>query len=296
MSSVVKGVSKVFRAVTSSPLAIVGGALALGAVLVTGGAALGLAPMALGAGGATGAVAGTSAVSSTLGSIFTSAATQGAIGALVGGGVSAATGGDVAKGALVGAGVGALTGGVTGAIGSTASGVTSAPTASGAGLSPGAEVGRAASGLGVGAADLGTAANGAGSDFISGAGVGMQPSTDLTLNTGTPPPAAPSTGLGAGLGGMVDSAGNFIKNNQTLVGSALGGVGQGAMAYFGAQEQAAAQAAQFEKIRQSYNTGPMYTRPGGEGGTAGGNGILNNKGGLGTRYRYDPETKRIERN
>ena len=47
MSGVVRGISRVFRSVSKSPLLMVAGvALAAGAVLFTGGAALGVGPLA----------------------------------------------------------------------------------------------------------------------------------------------------------------------------------------------------------------------------------------------------------
>lgn len=108
MSGVVKGVGKVFRKVLKVAKVVVPIALAVGAVVFTGGAALGLTLPTWGA--AVTSVFGTSA----LGAIASGAVVSAGYGAVIGGATAALTGKSVMKGMQMGAATGAVTGGILG--------------------------------------------------------------------------------------------------------------------------------------------------------------------------------------
>lgn len=116
MSSVVKGVKKVFKSVVKAVKKVAVPLLAAGALVFTAGAALGVASLAAGWGGAASAIASSVGASGVVGSALTGAITQAGYGALIGGTVSAASGGSFTEGARVGAAAGAITGGATGAL------------------------------------------------------------------------------------------------------------------------------------------------------------------------------------
>ena len=137
MSGVVKTVKKVFKKVTNVVKKVAPIALGVGALVFTGGAALGLPALAGGFGGAVSSALGAVGVNATgaLGSVLTGAVTQAGYGAAIGGVTSMVSGGDFKDGAKMGAAAGAITGGLTGAFGSAtravsgaAQGVTGQPT------------------------------------------------------------------------------------------------------------------------------------------------------------------------
>lgn len=110
MSGLVKGVGKTFKKVLKVAKVVVPIALAVGAIVLTGGAAMGLALPTWGA--AVTSVFGTSA----LGAIASGAVVSAGYGAAIGAAVGLATGGTkgLVKGAQMGAITGAVTGGITG--------------------------------------------------------------------------------------------------------------------------------------------------------------------------------------
>ena len=110
MSKVVKGVKKAFKKVTKVAKKIAPVALAVGALVFTGGAALGLAPMAGGWSAAASTVASSLGASGAVGAALTGAITQAGYGALIGG----VLGGK--EGMKRGAAAGLLTGAATGTI------------------------------------------------------------------------------------------------------------------------------------------------------------------------------------
>lgn len=137
MSGVVKTVKKVFKKTMNVVKKVAPIALGVGALVFTGGAALGLPALAGGFGGAVSSALGAVGVNATgaLGSVLTGAVTQAGYGAAIGGVTSMVSGGDFADGAAKGAAGGAITGGLTGALGSAtramsgaAQGVTGQPT------------------------------------------------------------------------------------------------------------------------------------------------------------------------
>ncbi|WP_337846827.1 hypothetical protein [Sphingomonas sp.] len=190
MSGVFKAIGKVFKAVVKVVKKIALPALAIGAVVLTGGAALGVLPALGGAGGLLASIG----VTGGLASVITSAATAATMGA----GLSLVTGGNVIKGATAGL----LTGGIMGGIGALAPGMGAATSA------------------GAGAAGGTTAATGSNffNSLLPGAGAGA-PSAGASL-AGVAAPAAGGTG---GVGGIV---GSLFKNPVTA-GMAIQGIGQG---------------------------------------------------------------------
>lgn len=111
MSNPFKAVGKVFKKVVHSTVGkIIIGALMVGAVVLTAGAALGALP-------AIGSVLGSVGISGTMASILGGAISMGAVGAVTGGIMGAATGKGFFSGAEGGFLMGAATGGVLGGIG-----------------------------------------------------------------------------------------------------------------------------------------------------------------------------------
>lgn len=110
MSNPFKAVGKIFKKVVKVAKKVAIPALMIGAVVLTGGAALGALP-------ALGTMLGSIGISGTLASVLGGAISMGAVGAVTGGLGALATGGSVWKGAQGGFLAGAATGGVMGAAG-----------------------------------------------------------------------------------------------------------------------------------------------------------------------------------
>ena len=212
MSGALKGIKKVFKTVGRVVKKVALPALAIGAVVFTGGAALGLAPMAGGFGGAVASTLGSMGISGTgaLGSALTGAVTQAGYGAVMGGVTAAVTGGDVSKGIATGGMLGAATGGLSGAL-RPAAGMS--PTVSGRNL-PGGPMARPG-GLG---------------SVTAPAAPG--------LGAAVPPPdTGMATRIGTGIASRIGTGlGKFMENpafGQTLAGVGTGlaqGIGQKAQA------------------------------------------------------------------
>lgn len=119
MSGVLKGAKKVFKKVGKVVKKVAPYALAVGSVVFTAGAALGVPAMAGGWGAAVTKGLGALGISgsSGLAGALTGAVTQAGYGAALGGIGSAVSGGDFGDGAAMGALAGAATGGVMGGLG-----------------------------------------------------------------------------------------------------------------------------------------------------------------------------------
>ena len=187
MCNPIKAIKKVFKKVAKHAKIIVPVVLGAAAIYFTAGAALG-------AGGISGVI-GQLGLGSTLSSVLSGAVTQAGIGAAIGAGTSLVTGGDVGKGALLGAAAGAVTGGITGAV--------NAPTTRAQNFGRDPQFPNA-SNLGSGGSPS--------SDPLSG----LNPLTDPAIRP-------PDTGGG----GLLSSFGEFVTDNQTLIGGAIQGVGAG---------------------------------------------------------------------
>lgn len=125
MSGVLKSIGRTFKKVVKVMKKVALPVLAIGAVALTGGAALGIIPALGGAGGLLASVG----ISGALGSIITTAASGAAFGALG----AAVTGGNIIKGATKGLVVGGITGGVGAALGGVGGAAAAAPGAAPAG-------------------------------------------------------------------------------------------------------------------------------------------------------------------
>lgn len=109
MSGVFKAIGKVFKSVVNVVKKIALPALMIGAVVLTGGAALGLLP-------AVGTMIGGLGLSAGLTTVLTGAITYGALGAGIGGLTAAISGKNILKGATTGFIGGAIGGGLLGAV------------------------------------------------------------------------------------------------------------------------------------------------------------------------------------
>jgi hypothetical protein len=219
MSGLLTGIKKVFKKVGKVLKKIALPALAIGAVVLTGGAALGVLP-------SIGALGSSIGLSSGLTGILATAAKSATIGAVG----SALTGGDPIKGATAGF----LTGGLVGAV-------------SGLGASQVAKTGVAAATNATTAAPGGTPVN------LPATGTTIElPNTDPAA-VATKAPAAVS-GLGAAQvqGQPVTATGgnplSFLERNPILAGSLIQGIGGGLMA--GAQAKAERKA--YERDQANY--------------------------------------------
>lgn len=207
MSGILKSIGKVFKRVVKVVRKIAPYALAIGAVVLTGGAALGALPAMGTMLGGLGLSAGLTA---TLSSAVTAAGIGGALGFVTGG----------KKGLLKGALIGGITGGAAGALGA---------------------------GLNVGAGTLHAALPGAGGGFASIApSVLATPALDTGIAgiTAAAPagvsaaasaalPGAFAPTVSAGGGGLLSS----VLSNPTLIGGALQGIGSGVSAKAEAKSQ-----------------------------------------------------------
>jgi hypothetical protein len=214
MSGVMKSIGKTFKKIVKSPAKLIASILAVGAIVFTAGAALGLAPLA---GGWGGAVAGVFGTNSTIGSVLTGAVTQAGYGAAIGGVVSAATGGDFGSGAAQGAVVGGIGGALMGGMGM---GTDIFASGAGAGGAP-----TAASGAGAAPQAAGVAQSGVASAGASVGGV------------------APAAGGATGLGSILSSP---------VIGNAIAGGAQGLMTGLAAKDQAKAADKEQKRKTDSY--------------------------------------------
>lgn len=218
MSGVIRGVKRVFKRVVKVVKKLAPIALAVGALVFTGGAALGLT----GGWGATAAsLSSALGATGTAGAALTGAITQAGYGALIGGGLSKASGGSFAEGAKLGAVSGAITGGITGAL-SAAPGT--ARVAQGA-VNAGNQAGSVASQAGTVATQ--TAGQTAGQ--VAGQTVGK-----------------------SATGGLLSKAAGWVERNQTLVGNTISGIGKGLLSSSAADAEKDLLNDRYRRIEQNY--------------------------------------------
>lgn len=239
MSGVFKAVGKVFKKVVKVVKKVAPYALAIGAVVLTGGAALGALPAV----GSIGASLGLSAgLSSVLGTAIT--------GAAIGTGAAALTGQNIGTGAMMGFAGGALTGGV-GALGGIGGGVAGGgsgalSTAAGAAANPGS--------------------------FASLSSQILQPAAGIggaAVSAGVPAAAAAfaPTAAGAG-GGILGGIGRFATQNPAIVGQLISGVGGGLAQGQAVKDANKARDKEVARIEANYGDTSGIWRRGGIGGQA----------------------------
>lgn len=290
MSSLFKGVRKVFKKIGKFVKKILPVVLAVGALVFTGGAALGLTG-GLTWGGASGIAASIGSAiggQGLIGSVLTGAIRQAGYGALIGGTVSAASGGSFSKGAKAGAKAGAITGAVMGGYGHLKnSALKNAQQTAGIGDEvaaqppPGTEIQAA-----------GTQASGV-TTYGLGQKVGnITPGTGhMSIGGGA------GAGAGSGAGGLF-TQGGWLERNQDLVGNVVKGVGAGLVA----GGEADAEKDLLRERQRIINENYAGADPGKEYRAAEPNryGLMPTErftgGYYGSyEYRYNPETARIER-
>lgn len=219
VSNPLKAIGKVFKGAVKVLKKIALPALAIGAVVLTGGAALGVLPALGGSGGLLAGIG----IKGALAGVLTSAAKAATFGAIG----SALTGGNIVKGATAGFVTGGILGGASAALGGAKGLGTAAASGSSSGASNALNV-----------IDNGKiAAMGSGATGVTGA------ATTATQGLGT---AVASSGLGssatAGLVGSapVPSSGGILgwmNQNPVVSGMMVQGLGQGLMAREQAKQQ-----------------------------------------------------------
>lgn len=245
MSKVFKKIGKVFKKVAKSTVGkIVIGALMVGAVVLTAGAAIPAVGSALGMGA--GGIAGTLGLSGTLGAVVSGAVSAGALGAVTGGIMGAATGKGFFKGATGGFLMGAATGGLLG------------------GISPGMMGPAGIFGNGFSAAGAGAAAPGAGSQAAATGGA-LLPEGGVGLTSGalesavgaTVPTATTATTTATTAGsGLLNStlAPELLK----VGGQIISGFAQGKAAEAEMKAKRAAEREEYDRIAYNYGYRNTY--------------------------------------
>lgn len=223
MSGVVKAVGKVFKPVVKLVKKIAPIALGIGALVMTGGAALGAMPAW---GSAISGLTGSLGLGSTMTGVLTGAVTQAGYGAAIGGLTSAVTGGNVLKGMKGGAVTGAITGGLMGGMGFETDPLK---------------------GLGKEGAES-AAADGLSEISISAT---RRPESVLSATSGGQAAAASSAG-GAAPGFL--EAGGWLERNQELASGLIGGVGSGITAHMDNQFVKKENQRQRDWITDNYQT------------------------------------------
>jgi len=214
MSSVFKGIKKIFKKVVKAIKKIAPIALAVGALVFTGGAALGLS-FAKGGWAAAASSLTSSLGSGVLGSAITGAITQAGTAAAIGGIASSIGGGSFSKGARAGAVTGAITGGLLS--GYNALRNPAAQAGQGGGVTIDAATGQPIEG-GATTFPLPDGAAPPQMTAIDATGTAITPAA----NVATAP--APR---GGGLLSKVIGKGGWIERNPELAGGLIKGVGQG---------------------------------------------------------------------
>lgn len=280
MSKALKSVGKVFRKVVKPLKKILLPALAIGAVVLTGGAALGVLPGITGIGGLVSSLG----LSPAMTGILTTAARGAAMGAAG----SLLTGKSITKGATMGLVAGGVTGGLGAAFGGAGNTVqTAANTAGSAGTTA-------------------LQSNVAEPSFANNNST-YTPSTISAMDAmSMPSPVLPAqipdvgsftdlaqttTGTGLGLGGM------FSGMDPTTKGMMIQGLGSSLMGAMAAKEQRKAQEREWDRMDANYsNLGPLFQSDG-SGTAAAAN--LPNAGDYYQRkifgIKYDPATGQITR-
>jgi hypothetical protein len=275
MSGVLKGLGKAFKSVGKIVKKVALPALAIGAVIATGGAAIGALPALGGAGGILASVG----IKGALAGVITSAAKAATFGAIG----SAITGGDPIKGATMGL----VTGGVLGGIGALAGG---------AGGTAGAlttEMARSNIATGLNTIQGGAQAAAAGAPIALGGaagGIGAAAAPTIAATAGAPVAAGMTPVAGAAGGGGILG---FMNNNPIIAGQMIQGIGGGLMA----NERAKAEERDIRRIRDNYSDTSGLFRlngPSGIGGDPYSEAIYGNMQQQGP-VAYDRQTKRIYR-
>lgn len=220
MSGIIKAVGRVFKKIVKVVKKIAIPALAIGAIVLTGGAALGVLP-------AVGSVIGGLGLSAGVTAALTGAVTM----AGIGGGIGLVTGGweGMKKGALIGAATGGLMGATGLAFGAAAGGAGAAGTAGTLAMDAGTA---ALTGTGTAAAGAATTAATSGAGLLGG----------FTL------PAAASVAApvaNVAVGTTVAAGGGLLSKGlmaAPLLSSALQGIGGGMSAKAAAQDREAERA------------------------------------------------------
>lgn len=281
------GIKKAFKKVFDVAKVVAPVALLAGAVIFSGGAALGLAPLGIagGWGAAASTLTSSLGLTGTLGSVLTGAVTNAGFGALAGGALSLVTGGDPMKGIQQGALAGGVAGGIGGALGMTGGAASAAEGASNISSTPATMAPQ--SGFTAQAASSGVASNGAAGTVGRG----------FSAMTATPPAAGPSLGVpqmvgqaaapataapgvagGAATGGAVAAPVTqaaaapqsgflkFLNDNPavaTMGGQALTGFAQGVMSGEDAKDVERLRQQEYDRRAGSYSVDPaVYSAPG----------------------------------
>lgn len=255
MSGVFRAIGKAFKSVVKVIKKVALPVLAIAAVVLTGGAALGALP-------SLGSIGASLGLSTTLTGILSTAGTS----ALMGAGVAAVTGQNIIKGATAGF----ITGGVLGGVSAAANGLGGAMSAAKAGTQAAGAVG--AQGASTAAQAAGATASTAAQATGTLAGTVAQGAAPLAFNAATIAPAAlPAVsggGFGGALGSTVGQIGNvaggalkFIGQNPVPVGMALQGLGSG----LAAKAQADAIRDEREAIAANYTASGLFTMPNSQG-------------------------------
>lgn len=305
-SSIKKSFKKVFSfAKKAAPIA-----LAAGAVIFTGGAALGLAPLGIAGGWGAAATAFSSSLGLTgaVGSVVSGAITGAGFGALTGGAISALSGGSFTDGAQMGALTGAAGGGILGGFGigadpfasafadSTTGGVTAGEAANAFTGNVSGPAGNAATNASLGGVP--NYAGGASSAPLPS--LGSAPAAGSSLSTGAGGggslgSSAGSTLAGGGGGGGGTGIGTWLKDtvgSKEVLGKTLSGVGQGMATGLATESEADALMARDRRTTDNYRIDPsVYDVPGAQRRPDGGG--RNRR--VAYRYEYSPEEKRVVR-
>ena len=234
MSNPLKAIGKTFKKVWKATKKFVLPVLAIGAVVLTGGAALGILP-ALGAGGL--------GLSAGLASVVSSAG----VGGMLGGATAALMGKNVLKGITAGGVIGAATGGLGLALkpATTAASVAGSGGAAGNAATLPLSSGTVSSLTAGAAREAGGAILPLSASTVSGLGAGAAREVATSLA-----PAA-SSGLSSALGG----AGRLISGINPTVGAGLiAGLGQGISGYAQAKSAEGMQDRQNERTDENYST------------------------------------------
>lgn len=285
MSGIIRGVKRVFKRVVKVIKKIAPIALAVGALVFTGGAALGLTSMAGGWGATAASISSALGATGTAGAALTGAITQAGYGALIGGGISKLSGGSFSKGAQMGALSGAVTGGVTGAFKSAAAGAQGAQQGTATASQAGSVTGQA------GAAAPTAAGQTAVSPAVQGA---LENTQGILTRTGE---ALRNTG---GTGGLLSKVGGWVERNQTLVGNTVSGLGQGLLSGASADAEKDLLKERYRRIEGNYAgtnpSGGYRSLAPGEGGKSPTERFTPGYYAAGRyEFRYSPQSGRIER-
>jgi hypothetical protein len=217
MSGIVRGIKKAFKKVVRVVKKIALPVLAIGAVVLTGGAALGVLPSVAG-------LASSLGLSSTLAGVLSSAAT----GATIGAAGAALTGGNIVRGATGGLIAGGATAGIGAALGAGGSAAASTGgqvAAAGQNAIPGASAAAAPASPAFspsGAMGIGAQFRGPGIPTPASLGTGPLQSPQMPASL-APGAVAASGAPAAGRGGVM----GFLERNPLMGGALIQGIGSG---------------------------------------------------------------------